>query len=1469
MSKLNAIRLINLNYNHNSIHISDEVMHLNGESTLLSLDNGGGKSVLVQMLTAPFVHKRYRNTKDRPFASYFTSSRPSLILLEWSLEGAAGYLLTGMCVRKNQSSESMEELDIVNIIGEYQGPCPYDLHHLEVVERNSREVMLKSYAACRQLFEELKREYSGSFFHYDMNNSVQAKQYFEKLMEYGINYREWQSIIKKINEEESGLSKLFSEAQDEKGLVEKWFLASVEQKLNKEQNRMERFRTITEKYITSFHDNQDKLQRRDTLKVFEQEAERIEEQTLAYYNSYETSRRCRQSLAAYHQELELLLENNHRQLLAAEDELHKAAASLVQLDYEEYSAAYYGEQSALEGIAEQLESLASKQALLQEARKQNERDLHILHCAKARATVDEEQADVSLVQQRLEVARHRQADLQPEREYLGYVLKLHYQEQLQLVKLAVQSLKDAAALTKERERLLKQDILNVEKEQSNTVSALGAMQQAIAAYDRDEQRYNRRWKASLKRNLLGLYEEGALEALTREAEQQEDATIKTKIRLQGNIVKQREGLEVLEHQLADWQKQSLIAEAEKKDKLEKKTAYEQELEERRLFMRYLELGAERVFDKAYVLKAAELKLVELGNSITRTLKELSDLQEEQQKLKTGKVLKLPPELEAMFEQEGFQLVYGMQWLKQNGHSEAENLTLVKQHPFLPYALIMTRAELTRLAKLEKKLYTSFPVPIIARESLAADADQAGESLPFYGEVSFYLLFNNNLLNEAKLSQLLNNIAKQVERKESDLDTRRSERDHYLTKKAEVEKQSVTKDAYELVTQELDELDEKCHELQESIIKGKANQKKAKEEYEKLQKDLQVLEKSLDKLKDQRENLEELEAAYIKYKRNLQEQYELEKRLKRYSNKLIKYKNELDRYQEEALEGTKQLVLKEQEVQAKEQELAKYSSFVEVTKPGQVSDALLAKLELVKARYQAITENISQELQSLEQAIQQANLRLGKAKRELQHLAKKYGLETADWQEANYTIAMEDELEAELKQIETAAKANNIEINQQSIAQAKHQEKQRGFVERIRVDCHQEEPLAKANIVVVDFAVEKSKLVQNQQRIQNKYEELDRYRQSLEQNLTAVLEYKIDKRLVWKEESLTGLTGTELREFTAKLQRAYRDAEAECRRAQNKVRQRLDKATKNENLQESYCKQPLEMLLEQIEDPKGILEQLNATRTAFTNLMAKLLADIAIVEKEKEEIVSALESYAHSVHEELGKIDRNSSIQIREKSVKMLKIKLVDWESNSALYHLRISDMLEDITKKGSNLLDKGLPVNELVGKRLTTRELYEAVIGLSNVHIQLYKIEAQRELPITWNEVARNSGGEGFLSAFVILASLLYYMRRDDTDIFADHNEGKVLIMDNPFAQTNAAHLLKPLMEVAKKNNTQMICLTGLKGDSIYNRFDNIYVLNLISSKLSGDQYLKSKHLLGVDQEVLDFSRVEVKNADAVMDSLF
>lgn len=154
-------------------------------------------------------------------------------------------------------------------------------------------------------------------------------------------------------------------------------------------------------------------------------------------------------------------------------------------------------------------------------------------------------------------------------------------------------------------------------------------------------------------------------------------------------------------------------------------------------------------------------------------------------------------------------------------------------------------------------------------------------------------------------------------------------------------------------------------------------------------------------------------------------------------------------------------------------------------------------------------------------------------------------------------------------------------------------------------------------------------------------------------------------------------------------------------------------------------------------------------------------------------------------------------------------------------------------------------------------------IGIGNIKIKLYKIEAEKEVPISWAEVSSNSGGEGFLSAFVILTCLLSYMRRDENDLFSAAEEGKVLIMDNPFAQTYSAHLLKPLMEMAKKTNTQLICLSGLGGDSIYNRFDNIYVLKLVDSNIrKGVQRVEGEHIKGEEVKKMVLSDFKTEQMD-------
>lgn len=290
------------------------------------------------------------------------------------------------------------------------------------------------------------------------------------------------------------------------------------------------------------------------------------------------------------------------------------------------------------------------------------------------------------------------------------------------------------------------------------------------------------------------------------------------------------------------------------------------------------------------------------------------------------------------------------------------------------------------------------------------------------------------------------------------------------------------------------------------------------------------------------------------------------------------------------------------------------------------------------------------------------------------------------------------------------------------------------------------------------------------------------------------------------------------------------------------------------------------------DNKVVYQDGGVKRTSYyltyESQLEKLTIDLANIDSEQKNVEEMFLEYIKSVNANIAMIDKNSTINVRGRNIKMLRIQVPDWDSEKEHYRIQLHDFFERVVKHGIETIESNKNLTEYLGNTISTKNLYDDVIGIRNIKIKLYKIEAEKEVPISWAEVSSNSGGEGFLSAFVILTCLLSYMRRDESDLFSTAEEGKVLIMDNPFAQTYSAHLLKPLMEMAKKTNTQLICLSGLGGDSIYNRFDNIYVLKLVDSNIrNGIQRVEGEHIKGeeVKKMVLsDFKTEQLSLFDMV-----
>lgn len=1474
MSKINAVRFINLNYNNNAMKINDECMQFSGKSTLLSLRNGGGKTVLVQMMTAPFVHRGKQKTKDRPFESYFTTAKPSFILVEWLLDGGAGYVLTGLMVRKNQeiSEEKTDALEMMAIISEYKEPCMQDIHHLPVVEQNEKTMKLKSYNSCRKLFEDYKKDKKLSFFCYDMSSPAQSRQYFYKLMEYQINYKEWETIIRKVNVKESGLSELFSDCRTEKELVEKWFLEAVESKLNKEENKVKNFQEILEKYAGKYKNIKEQLKRRDAIQKFKEAAEEIQINAEDFLVKEGEKIEQEKVIAAFIARLNVLYEEAEIERERQEEGRKKLQEELEFLKYEQLSCEFHEKNREKRNHASNREMIDLEKESLLRKQEKIQKKVHVFLCAKQQEMVNEDKQEWEIRKEKAAISRTKEENLEPERNRIGGQLSGYYEYRLSDNKEKQEAIKKQK-LQIRKDISQQKDILNEYREKTKKITeSKGSFRSLVRGYDNIEIKYNSNYRENLSRNILGVYEAGMLDIKQEMYDKEQKKSIQENKEQKEKFENTTEEIHRTERAIEEkrekyFQKDSDIKQAEKEKK-----GYEQELEERKDILKYLELPEEKLFAREEILHKAKIKMQELS-SRRRTLEKKEDaLQKEYKLLVSGRVMELPDNLKEEFEKLDVPVVYGMEWLKKNGFTEKKNKEIVSQNPFLPYALILTRQELKKLSERNGETYTSFPIPIIERENLESIKLDRTQSFVKMQDIHFYILFNENLLDEEKMEIMIEQKQKDIADIRETMQICKNEYEDYFHRFDVIKRQAVTKENWDKIQKKLQKLEKEKEDIFQNIQQARDTKQSLKKNFEILQKTLRELEKKIESQAARQRAFKELRTAYAEYEENNKKLQEYEREEERLENRQHLTEEKISQLEENyrELSGQENSLFREEEsIQNACQKFAAYKEINRNVKAGKLlgvdstlrtdnnsgvkiipSEAEVLKLE---ARYEAVTADISQELKELELEEEKALTRYHKSFGELRELCQKYNLKNSEWQNIIYDkreqLYQEAELEDYDKKIERKANLLNEEDKKIGILNSQLE----GILKQIVSECGKGNPLEEEKISQKDLESAKNQTKYQLSELERKIAFSEKAIQKYRENLTALSEYNnfsADEEIHF-EQDFKKMSEKELRDFKGMLIRDYNDIIRCVQKCRETLAQTLNKIARQEAFQDASYKTPLENMLKVCDDAAKVLRQLNITLESYDSLMKQLEVDISLVETEKKNVTELLEDYVQNIHKNLEKIGRNSTIKIREKSIKMLKVILPVWEDNEKLYSLRLSDFVDEITEEGIRLFENNENAQEYIGRKVTSKNLYDTVVGTGNVQIQLYKIEEQREQQISWNQVAKNSGGEGFLSAFVILSSLLDYMRKDDSDIFMDKNEGKVLLMDNPFAQTNAEHLLKPLMNLADKTNTQLICLTGLGGESIYNRFDNIYVLNLIEAHLrNGIQYLRPEHKKGEEVKV-------------------
>lgn len=242
-----------------------------------------------------------------------------------------------------------------------------------------------------------------------------------------------------------------------------------------------------------------------------------------------------------------------------------------------------------------------------------------------------------------------------------------------------------------------------------------------------------------------------------------------------------------------------------------------------------------------------------------------------------------------------------------------------------------------------------------------------------------------------------------------------------------------------------------------------------------------------------------------------------------------------------------------------------------------------------------------------------------------------------------------------------------------------------------------------------------------------------------------------------------------------------------------------------------------------------LGQLTKRRRSLGDAIGKLERELTDNRSMRDHLIEHCVELLGNMNKALAKAGDNSTIEIKGKPQKMLFIEVPEWDG--------ADDCRERTERAFDEIIDAAdaepSTADETIRRTLTLPGLYKKVVRLESVKLTLRKVERDGAVKMTWDEAKTNSGGEGTLSAFIVLSALMDFAGRDADgvlDVFSGRKDWKVLPMDNPFGKMNAEYLLEPMARMAASKHVQLLCWTDLTDASITRTFPNNYVERLANA---------------------------------------
>lgn len=1414
MPKISKVRIVNFNYNDGNRLIADELFDFTNRkdddalNVLINLANGGGKSVLVQLMMQPIIPKA--KVAGRKVESFFNKlTDHCFVILEWFKDDSSEKLLTGIAMAAREVASTEDEtsggmgIKYYTFISNYPSDSSdYSLVNLPLSRKENGRFVPAEYDCIKKL----SRKSRNSLMYYSSDDNPQWQR---KLEEYGLVQDEWR-MMEKLNSEEGGLGKFFGEFKTSDQLIDRLLIPTIEGKLKSGHGKEDSsLTTMLISYAGQYAGQKDKLLKKEGYEKFLRGLDVLKPLTEDLWNKCNERQDAVGVLfslsAALRQKAETLRKEQATIQRTVED-IHE---SIHHVAWEQVSERYYRCQEAFEQAEQVWQDITLKKQHLQESFDQTVLELAAQECAnyydqlcKCESSILELQNEIS--------QRESNADSSNEIAVLGYSASCAIQE-------AIQENQPKLDAYKEQHKELKDQICERKTQTENTQKALNIAQSEydrlhgqLDAAEKETDKEVGNLNSNISRRLDQSYAEEEFESMERTLQTEQDDILTAKEEAESEAQKIEARLDQIPQECADCREKIKEYQRQQDKEQENLKNYEtQEDQVQSICTEYNLDFAQRFTSMVMDYLSSEKQTSEA--KYAECLRQLSLSEEEIKAAKSG-YLHVPQGVIDYLNSTGVVYTtcekYLLDLVESQKLSHDRCLQILQRYPAAAYGILMTEENNKKFFNYGREKWLPAMIPLFTYEQM--DIILLNEK-QHSGAIAFY--------SEAYFADRTNFISHLLEQRQQLLDKKTLEEN----KIKHLQEQMLTMSAFTYTEGWVEQQHQKLAAISANIQKEKQKYEKLECERESLRQKKQQLSLRLKEYQAKVQSVQNKLSCLVRIHERIKTELELNAKVTAQKSKRNELKQQLTEEKQNLDALYQQLEVVKIQLNDLERLIDELNTALPEVRGKNATERISGRWQDLLERYRQRIQTEHAEIAQLQHTLQEKRDQSTQFQKEIQ----KRALPKDAYENLLYSSEQEQILSRKRKELDLSLKAQY----QQAERAADDKGKAEGLLQSAQSDLSKfGEPLEKSQIGS-DF----------ERRLNDYQAQQDQQRTQAKQ--CAVLERKIEKEQGKLENYLSDISvpkhipETTLEDDYSSQCSAAMAFHKQCKqmleKAEHKMTEQLDLLRRDfmEGFPEiQNAIDSMRALLQNSlrGDRYFTLDSLVDEYHKNTNLaISQLNTDLNEFENFRRDLVYQCTLQGKQIFEGLKQMESSSRVAVYDGMPKkcMIQFGFPD-HVDAAVAEASIGDEIDKGTKEiAEQLSDETITEAEIkkyAEKIVGSRNLLRKYLGRDLIQVSAYKIDQN---PYNsgyrkWKETQiNNSGAEKFVVYFAVILSLINYTRGSLGGI-QDKERRSVLILDNPFGATSSKHILVPMFAIAKHFRVQMICLSDINKTDVINCFD-------------------------------------------------